>query len=767
MRAIALVVVIIVALCGPVGVGGLAHAAWPQGPLFNLTVCELYADSNLPHLVSDGCGGALVVWEYPSGTEDIYAQRVLASGQVDPAWPVDGLAVCTATSRQRLCQLVSDGAGGAIVTWMDYRGPSVVLIYAQHVLSTGVVDPAWPVNGRALSASTQNQSDPQIVSDGAGGAIVTWGQSSPSASYAQHVRADGSLDPAWNPNGETIISGGGSPRALADGEGGIIAVASVTGGVRVGRLSASGDPLPGNWSTGVLVYTGAGQEPRLCPDGAGGVIATWEDKSGATEMLYAQHVQASGVVDPAWPANGRLLCSTTIDIEAPEMVADGAGGAIVAWRDARSSIWDIYAQRVLASGAVDPAWPVNGLLVATGPGGRSGPRMVSDDAGGALLCWDDLRSTNQAVYAQHLLPSGQHDAAWPLYGKALTVEPDCQEPDLVSDGRDGIILTWVHFRTSNRYAIEAQRVARLGKLGAPEPVIASVRDVPNDQGGRVNLSWHASYLDGIGDPDLAYYDVMRGAGAGWELLGSVAALHYVSNYGYVAATTTDSSAGGNPLTRFKVVARNAAGTAYWASMPDSGYSVDNLAPLAPIPLPAEQVAGGTRLRWQANTEPDLAGYRVYRGPTAEFVPGPDCLEAVVTEPGYLDDSAEACCYKVSAFDTHGNEGPATLIVSPGVVAAPGTEMPGGPSLAAARPNPAAGATLLSFTLPREMEVRLSLFDTSGRRVRTLAEGSWSAGEHSVRWDLADEEGSPLSSGLYFALLEVEGRMLARRIVVTR
>lgn len=767
MRAIVPLLASIVALCMAVGAGDLAHAAWPHDPLFNLTVCELYAEPDLPHLVSDGCGGAIVAWDdLRSGTEDVYAQHVLASGLVDPAWPVDGLAVCTATSRQRMSQLVSDGAGGAIVTWMDHRGSSV-RIYAQRVRSTGVVDPAWPVDGRALSASTQNQSDPQIASDGAGGAIVVWSQSSPFASCAQHVRADGSLDPAWNPNGETIISGGGFPRALADGAGGVIAVASVTGGVRVGRLSASGDPLPGNWATGVLVYTGAGSGPRLCPDGAGGVLVAWYDKSGTPELLRAQHVQASGVVDPAWPANGRLLCSTTIDIAAPVMVPDGVGGAIVAWRDARSTIWDIYAQRVLASGALDPAWPVNGLLVATGPGGRSGPRMVSDDAGGAFLCWDDLRASDQAVYIQHLLPSGQHDAAWPLYGKALTIEPACWEPDLVADGRDGILVAWAHYRSSARWAVEAQRVARLGKLGAPEPIIAWVRDVPNDQGGHVSLSWDASYLDGAGDPDLAYYDVMRGADSAWELLGSVPALHYVSNYGYIAVTTTDSSAGGNPLTRFKVVARNAAGTAYWTSMPDSGYSVDNLAPLAPNPLPVEQVAGGTRLRWQANGEPDLAGYRIYRGLTAEFVPGPDCLEAVVTEPSYLDASVEASYFKVSAFDTHGNEGPAALIASPGSAMGSGTAMPGGPSLAAARPNPAAGTTVLSFMLPREMVVRLSLFDASGRRVRTLAEGSWSAGEHSVRWDLSNDDGRPLSAGLYFALLEVEGRLLGQRIVATR
>jgi hypothetical protein len=60
----------------------------------------------------------------------------------------------------------------------------------------------------------------------------------------------------------------------------------------------------------------------------------------------------SGLHSPNWQQN-------------PVIVADGSGGAILAWEDNRSGNYDIYAQHVLASGEPDAAWPVDGLPVCT------------------------------------------------------------------------------------------------------------------------------------------------------------------------------------------------------------------------------------------------------------------------------------------------------------------------------------------------------------------------------------------------------------------
>ncbi len=76
---------------------------------------------------------------------------------------------------------------------------------------------------------------------------------------------------------------------------------------------------------------------------------------------------ASGEVDAAWPTDGRALLTDALaqsivpqGKEFPAIVSDGAGGAIVTWPDGRSSLngLDVYAHHVLASGAVDAAWPL-------------------------------------------------------------------------------------------------------------------------------------------------------------------------------------------------------------------------------------------------------------------------------------------------------------------------------------------------------------------------------------------------------------------------
>jgi len=71
-------------------------------------------------------------------------------------------------------KIVSDGAGGALMTWEDFRNGVTSDIYAQRVSVTGVVATGWNVNGVAICVSAGNQSHPQIISDSSNGAIITW-----------------------------------------------------------------------------------------------------------------------------------------------------------------------------------------------------------------------------------------------------------------------------------------------------------------------------------------------------------------------------------------------------------------------------------------------------------------------------------------------------------------------------------------------------------------------------------------------------------------
>jgi hypothetical protein len=346
-------------------------------------------------------------------------------------------------------------------------------------------------------------------------------------------------------------------------------------------------------------------------------------------------------------------------------------------------------------------------------------------------------------------------------------------------------------------------VARFGYLGTPEAEIVSVRDVPNDNGGLVKLSWNASYLDLNSDPNLSSYDILRSAppssavqarargtrivplGMGvprpgeliatgngaqtyyWEYLTSVSALHYLTGYSYIAPTTGDSIGAGNPLTSFMVVARNGSDTKFWPSQPASGYSVDNLPPGAPAPFTGAYLAGATQLHWGENGEPDLAGYRVYRGNSAGFVPSPANLIAAKPDTGYSDVGSAGSYYKLSAVDIHGNESAFSLLTPAAISGVGGSGLPRELALGAPQPNPARAKTMLSFALPEAEAVSLALYDMEGRRVRTVSSGRMDAGVHQLPFDLRDTAGREIPNGLYFVRLEAGGRTLTSRLAIVK
>jgi len=71
---------------------------------------------------------------------------------------------------------------------------------------------------------------------------------------------------------------------------------------------------------------------------------------------------------------------------------------------------------------------------------------------------------------------------------------------------------------------------------------------------------------------------------------------------------------------------------------------------------------------------------------------------------------------------------------------------------------------LRFALPHPTSVDVHVLDARGVRVRTLASGEHSAGEHQCGWDGLDESGARCAAGRYLLRLETAGSLLTSRIV---
>jgi uncharacterized repeat protein (TIGR01451 family) len=89
------------------------------------------------------------------------------------------------------------------------------------------------------------------------------------------------------------------------------------------------------------------------------------------------------------------------------------------------------------------------------------------------------------------------------------------------------------------------------------------------------------------------------------------------------------------------------------------------------------------------------------------------------------------------------------------------------TLGLSHPNPFRQATTIPFDLPVSGTARVSIWDVSGRLVRTVVEGEMAAGRYQPRWDGRDDAGRTVASGIYFVRFESGAFADTRKIIRVR
>jgi len=208
---------------------------------------------------------------------------------------------------------------------------------------------------------------------------------------------------------------------------------------------------------GIAFSTAANNQgsPLIISDGAGGSIFVWTDGRSGDLDVYAQRVDARGI--PLWAIDGVAVSTATNNQYAHAILSDGAGGAIIALTDYRNGNADIYAQRLDASG--NPLWTPGGIAVCTAADIQREPRLVSDDADGAIIVWEDRRAGMfyDDIYAQRVNGSGS--SLWTSDGVVVSAAAEYQIAHAVaSDGAGGVIVAWYDFRGGVDHDVYAQRL---------------------------------------------------------------------------------------------------------------------------------------------------------------------------------------------------------------------------------------------------------------------------------------------------------------------
>ncbi len=95
------------------------------------------------------------------------------------------------------------------------------------------------------------------------------------------------------------------------------------------------------------------------------------------------------------------------------------------------------------------------------------------------------------------------------------------------------------------------------------------------------------------------------------------------------------------------------------------------------------------------------------------------------------------------------------------------EIPSDFGLAQNYPNPFNGQTLIPFALLQTGPVELSVYNSLGQKVATLASGMRTAGNYTLYWDGRDARGRPLASGMYLYKLKTLEWTQTRQLLFLR
>jgi len=179
-------------------------------------------------------------------------------------------------------------------------------------------------------------------------------------------------------------------------------------------------------------------------------------------------------------------------------------------------------------------------------------------------------------------------------------------------------------------------------------------------------------------------------------------------------------------------------------------------------------AGCVVLRWTVESLAGVEGFHVHRGasPAGPFERVSD--EILPAEsPGVYEDCSvwpgTEFWYELRAVEWDGSEervgGEPVSATTGGAFAT---------KLHPASPNPFRGTTTIRLDVAgARTQVKLTIFDVSGKVVKTVVVEPLDAGRYEMSWDGRNDAGRPVASGVYFCRMEAGGHRESRSIVLLK
>ncbi len=745
----------------------------------------------------------LVVWsDNRAGTYDIYGTRVDAQGTV-----LDSSNILIASSSiDLLTPAIVFGGSSFFVIWKEQLSPSTGYIKGRRVSETGIaLDTVITLNSPAIAYVS-----PSVSFDGRN-FFAVW--SVATHLYGARVDSTGALidstniqiakNPGYKTNPAVSFDGTHFLAVWQDNRNGSMDLYGAridTGGTVLDTAALPLITHGDNMEFPALTFTGgtyllAWQDARLGNDAiyaaridtegvaldSGGILISAlipsEHEpalafSGTAHLLITWAVNDTSIVGSRIDTSGALIDSTAAALSigvCPQWnprVSFNGNQYLIAWHDNRNTTdFNVYAARIDTAGSVlDTAM----IPVAEQAVDQQLP-VVAGSPGNFLVAWQDDRFAN--IYAARVDTAGclLDPTGFPL----TSANHEQEAPALIYDGAK-YFAVWHDRRNVSGTGIYGTRITTSGLVLNPAGIIISYASGENERFPAITCNSSRYLIVWNRDPHIL-------AAALTDSSGTVLDTLTISNTLASDARPCCASDGIDFLVAWEDM-RNTEGDIYVTRIDSSGALLDS----SGIPLcvvsgnqhhPAVSWDGTYyTVVWEdlRSSLYDIFGARVSNnGSVFNRFP-------VVTQegnqftPGIAAGSGGRLLLAYAGFaDSMGNDLVNTtriwgslFLPSTGIAEEEPGKRPGEISMQFDR-NPAYSQVTVSFTISRAENIVLSVYNASGRKVRTIASAPHTAGSYEITWHGEDEQGKPAQSGVYFCCLQYGSLRSVRKVVFFR
>lgn len=330
-------------------------------------VCNEQHFQSCIDMVPDGEGGVISCWSDNRDryTPNVYMQRINTSGTAE--WMVNGITPQAGLYDSNSGHVIADGEGGTIIVWQEKMDEGNILPFNYHIFAQRINS-----DGNALWGETELSDRiggaPQIISDGIGWAIIAWidtDAENHNSRYIRIQRIDREGNFLWPQNGISIGEVQFSSfRIISDGSNGAIVVWQFNGTMYAQRIDERGRLVWGEPKVLGNIYW---QDYfKVISDNSGGAVIAWTDtinkgdsilETDIMKNLCVQRIDTDG--RKLWQENGLIIGRVTLRKHEPwELcgygfdIAGYNGGAILTWQDKKDGNYSILAQKINADGTI-------------------------------------------------------------------------------------------------------------------------------------------------------------------------------------------------------------------------------------------------------------------------------------------------------------------------------------------------------------------------------------------------------------------------------